>query len=366
MSPRSSPQATTLPSLALFLGRSDRVRRSPRPSEESVSSPSTIEQGIVHWLQLERGSSSVLIASGNGATLESSESEDRPSFATMVAAHRSAVNERLAPIEGIEAELDSVRQEVDAFVNSSECELPSSRALAFYRVFTAYTAVLNQLLLDDSALPADTVDRQAKHAFAKLKEALGETRAFVCSVLALSDDAVAHLPVRAFADIVGFMKRHRSEQRNLVAAMPQMRILLEAAFDSPQLLTLQDILLEEFDVGALRKMGLSTIDWCKPPLRTHAYTCLHTCTPAGDVRARMHTCTRAYSPARVAYLQLAPSPSLSPSPTPTPTPSPSPSPSLLTPHPHSHPHPHPQVRSSSVTCCTTSKRCLTRSTTNQF
>ena len=50
------------------------------------------------------------------------------------------------------------------------------------------------------------------HAFAQLKEATGIERAFLCGALALPPAALAHLPSRAFAELVMGLQQQRAHE----------------------------------------------------------------------------------------------------------------------------------------------------------
>ena len=242
-----------------------------------VSAPFTPpDADMVYWLQKERGSSSVLVASSTAMV-------DLPTFADMVAYNRDKVNALVARVPGaVLDELMKVRREVDEFVNLTDSKSPQMQAITFYSIFHTYTCVIYMLLSEDQgAQLEDRAAQKAAQLFAKLKEALAEARGFVCSVLALPDAALPYIPPRAFADFVGFMQRHRAEEAAVLKATPRtLRRFFAAAFDMPELRLLRDTMLDSFDVAALKQTGLTVKGWwevhCLCPLpfgSSPAYPC---------------------------------------------------------------------------------------------
>ena len=155
-------------------------------------------------------------------------------------------------------ELRILRSGIDGFIASNP--LADKTALQFYATFSNFTRILDQLVpLHRPELPTSP----ALSAFTKLRDALGEIRAFVCGALALPNESVGHLPRRAFADMVASMHRRRLEHAAVLAATPAPLLpLMSAGLElNPDLATLTEVLLEDFDVAGLREMGRSVGEW---------------------------------------------------------------------------------------------------------
>ena len=217
-------------------------------------------------IQIERGFSCVWVASG-GTQLDYLE-QVHDAREQVDSTHRDLPEENLSSHLN---ELAILRQGVDAFCASDSATTPEAQAQHFYATFANYGRVLDGLLAAETppassspcASPAQDLSVLCQASFAKLREAWGEIRGFVCGALALPDAAVKHLPARAFADLVTSIHRQRAEEAAILSATPPMlRPLLTAGFASiPELQCLQETLLGDFDVLALRRMQPSPTQW---------------------------------------------------------------------------------------------------------
>ena len=230
-----------------------------RPSFEEIVADGQASDPV-HLAQLERGSSCVWVASG-GTDARAKK---------LVVQHRQEMNELTARVDPDLLEtIGEVRATVDDYVASSPVDASLQARLnteRFYEVFMMYTRVLKELIHAEGATEAaahNPLETDVRKSFAHLKEALGELRAFVCGVLSLPDEGHRHLPARAFADFVAAMQIHRSQQAALRAAAPAslLKILAAGLESAPQLVVLQETLLADFDLPALRAQGLSAHEW---------------------------------------------------------------------------------------------------------
>lgn len=227
----------------------------------------TFGPSLIHCVQHERGCSCAWV--GSAGTLSE--------FGNLVRLHREEADAMIASRThvhhppGIVRRLQEIRAAVDRFDGSGSIS-QGENAAAFYHVFTSYNSIIAELLQDDeewtaeSFITKDRVALAAALAFANLKEEVGKERAFVCGVLSLPEGAHAHLPARAFADFVLCLHRQRAEQQAVRGAFDDLSSsllhMLEAGFElSPQLGALQETLLLNFDVLALKKEGLTVRAW---------------------------------------------------------------------------------------------------------
>jgi len=228
---------------------------------------------VVHVVQRERGVTCGWVASGGAQ------------FEDKIAAVREATDSA-RPSPTVAEAVARIRSEADAAVANARscggedagCELSGVAALAprFHSVFSDWNALLQQALAaapDEVALatgePAspeapceasaaaasfDPRAVKAYAAFAHLKEATGIERAFLCGALALPEEALPHLPSRAFADLViGLQQQRAFEERVRQAASPKLLELIRAGFElKPELQRLQERLRCDFDIAALR------------------------------------------------------------------------------------------------------------------
>ena len=215
-----------------------------------VSHEETALTDVFSAIQLERGSSCVCVASIG----------KQPQFQARMLMARETVDHLKEQVgdAAIFDELRILRSGIDGFIASNP--LADKTALQFYATFSNYTRILDQLVpLHRPELPTSP----ALSAFTKLRDALGEIRAFVCGALALPNESVGHLPRRAFADMVASMHRRRLEHAAVLAATPAPLLpLMSAGLElNPDLATLTEVLLEDFDVAGLREMGRSVGEW---------------------------------------------------------------------------------------------------------
>ena len=204
-------------------------------SERMLSIQQSTES--VHHLQRERGITCGLMgAHGNQRLVQY--------FATRVVEQRRQTDTFLSDATTL-GTLQSIREDADEFSHHTNS---SQAASTFYSIFTRFNSLISGLLEASSG-------NEIYDAFARLKEATGIERAFLCGALALPASALAHLPSRAFADLVIGMQQQRSYEATIRdAAPPKLLELIRAGFEySPELREVQSHLLENFDVGSLRE-----------------------------------------------------------------------------------------------------------------
>ena len=265
---------------------------------------------FVHAVQLERGCSCAWVASGGRLD----------DFGELVIIHRMQTDRtgKHSSSRAIQ-KLKALRFDVDTAVHA-DSSIPSTQSKisqSFYAAFHGYTSLISQLLSDEIgdhelSPQGEAPDMQAQCAFAKLKEALGIQRAFICGALALPDEAVRDLPPRAFADFVTCMHAQVRELRGMhwrhaclyspspfplafpsgfgtrplthtppyarlpspppaqrgqklavqSMAPPKLLKILSAGFElPPQLQAIQETLMRDFDVPALKRSGLTVQAW---------------------------------------------------------------------------------------------------------
>ena len=228
---------------------------------------------LVHAIQLERGCSCAWVGGGGKSEY----------FQKLVMTHREQANAALQREGGrlepqhrkeIMERLSYLRDTADrstAAVLSNTCEDENDRAApAFYAILTGYSDTVEVLMefgvkLGLGSFKKGTRTAFAADHFAKLKELMGFERAFICGALALPDSALPELPQRSFADLVLCLTRLKIEKQLVRSeAPPHMLQLLEAAFElHPDLHAIQETLLRDFDVLALKRSGLTVTTWWK-------------------------------------------------------------------------------------------------------
>eukprot|EP00316_Scyphosphaera_apsteinii_P000405 CAMPEP_0119311682 /NCGR_PEP_ID=MMETSP1333-20130426/23401_1 /TAXON_ID=418940 /ORGANISM="Scyphosphaera apsteinii, Strain RCC1455" /LENGTH=968 /DNA_ID=CAMNT_0007316123 /DNA_START=122 /DNA_END=3028 /DNA_ORIENTATION=- len=231
-----------------------------QPSSEQIN-PSLPRTSLVHELQHERGCSCALVASG-GALEE---------FHGLVRLHRHETDSLMpsSPKSDLmlRKPLDRLRAAVDEVATGVNSD-PPTLAVAFYRTFTDYTDVITRVR-DDTALTYSSrknrpeKELRAALAFSGLTELMSRERAFICGHLSLPDDALGYLPTRAFADFVVSITQQRQQMKSINATAPQQLLhLLTAGFKlNSKLMLYQNKLLENFDVLALKREGLTAWSW---------------------------------------------------------------------------------------------------------
>ena len=208
-----------------------RVPRPTRPSREPIDELEC--STLVHRLQRERGVTCGLVASSRSEY-----------FRELVEEQRRSTNE-LATDACTRAELKQVRAEADREIGDA------TRATTFYSVFQRFNALIQATLEAQSCSGRST--HEIYDAFVRLKEATGIQRAFLCGALALPLSSLAHLPSRAFADLVIVLQQQRQYERLIRdTAPPKLLELIRAGFEySPELSEVQARLLDDFDVARL-------------------------------------------------------------------------------------------------------------------
>ena len=161
----------------------------------------TIQQrtDLIHFLQRERGVTCGLVGATGIQPLAHT-------FSVRMKEQRQRTDSKSMGDAALLGMLRSIRAEVDEFQLDGEApaieDSPSRAAGLFYSIFTRFNQLIS-IVLDRSS------GYEIYDAFARLKEATGIERAFLCGVLALPRAALAHLPSRAFADLVIGMQQQR-------------------------------------------------------------------------------------------------------------------------------------------------------------
>ena len=200
---------------------------------------------LVHMLQKERGMTCGLVGSG-GAQY----------FAALVSKQRELTDGMSMEPES-HAVLMQTRAQADAATTNANAE---NLAISFVDVFSTFNALIKQTL-EKSSTTGESYD--IFEAFAQLKEATGIERAFLCGALALPLESLAHLPSRAFAELVVGLQQQRAHEAVLRAtAPPKLLDLIRAGFEySPALRDVQSKLLADFDVVRLRETVSAADCW---------------------------------------------------------------------------------------------------------
>uniref|UniRef100_A0A7S4BL32 Nitrate/nitrite sensing protein domain-containing protein n=1 Tax=Chrysotila carterae TaxID=13221 RepID=A0A7S4BL32_CHRCT len=138
------------------------------------------------------------------------------------------------------------------------------RAALFYGLLIRYSSLNRRLI--DATYPDDgsfglspaRSGAAAERSFARLKEATGVERAFLCGALALGDDEFGRLPPQAFSMLVALLQEQQQlEAKVRETAPPSLLDLITAGFDiSPELREMRASFTADFDLSKLReRMG---------------------------------------------------------------------------------------------------------------
>lgn len=192
------------------------------------------ESVLLHCIQRERGATCAWVASGGKLK----------HFHEILCEWRANANSELRKSNlAVPADLARLRSSADQMAHGSE----GCSARHFYSVFSGFNHICSSF-----------VQRQHKFTslleFARLKEATGVERAFLCGVLSLPKDEVPALPPRAFADFVLCCHAQRAHAVALRASAPQSLLeMIETAFElSPDLALVRKQLQENFDLEWVR------------------------------------------------------------------------------------------------------------------
>ena len=196
----------------------------------------------VHALQLERGVSSVVVAS-NGERYREQLDQVRQGSDEAVKASEAA-----SFYDALKAE----REAVDQALRGAPANVERSGEV-FYSVFNAFSDLIKHTM--GTAMARQRHSAVVK-TFARLKEELAKERGFVASVLALPELALGSLPARAFGDFV--VCRHSQHAhvaclRDLVHMEGEELDLVNAGINPPPVLEeVRTRLLRTFDVAGVR------------------------------------------------------------------------------------------------------------------
>ena len=186
-----------------------------KPAAEEVtlaSMPAAEITALVHCFQKERGVTCGWVGSHFG--------ESHSHFDALVTWTRKLVDAQRMPGR-YRAMLDRARAEADTSVAAAktEAEAPPSAfrqqrsarlaPTSFYSIFLRFNELIGPLVEAhyNDELTRNSLLRDPVHeAFARLKEATGVERAFLCGVLALPEESLVHLPARATADLARGMQ----------------------------------------------------------------------------------------------------------------------------------------------------------------
>ena len=211
----------------------------PGATATSESPTQSIEQrtALIHNLQRERGVTCGMVGAHDNRPLAQY-------FLTRVQEQRRLTDSLPFADMGTLDRLRSIRSSADEAADGSRA------ASVFYFIFKSFNSLISDVLAESSRGVNEIYD-----AFARLKEATGIERAFLCGALALPPAASAHLPSRAFAELVIGMQQQRSYEATIRAtAPPKLLDLVRAGFEyAPELREVQSRLLETFDVASLRE-----------------------------------------------------------------------------------------------------------------
>lgn len=239
-SPRTLPSRDTNGALSLISMASDVLRVLQRSE-------------LVHKLQRERGVTCGSVASSDPTLFFSGRMLEQREQTFLSFSDTDLLPAETATLQ----QLQQIRARADSFIKQVD-KSGEQAAVAFYSIFSQF----NQLILAVLDRTAGGGIDSPRHnnfeifdAFARLKEATGVERAFLCGALALPPAALAHLPSRAFADLVIGMQQQRSHEAIIRdTAPPKLLELIRAGFEySPELRDVQARLLEDFDVARLRE-----------------------------------------------------------------------------------------------------------------
>ena len=195
----------------------------------------------VHNLQRERGLSCAFVASGGSGGFDDLLQEQRK------------LSDALPLGSDTFAIMHDIRKLADAAVMSPfQSSSAAAVAQSFYSTFSRFNELIKRLI-DGQELASRS---DVYLSFTRLKEATGVERAFLCGALSLAPDALAHLPSRAFADLVVGMQAQRVHEAAVREAAPPMLLeLIRAGFEysTAELREVQSRLLADFDLVRLRR-----------------------------------------------------------------------------------------------------------------
>lgn len=208
---------------------------------------------FIHNLQRERGTTCCWVARASG----NAEGAD-------VQAPLHDVHEvRIATdaCNGLDGTIKEWLEQIRILADELVAGRPTAEATAdmFYTVFRHYTELIKEVINQSVGTQDGSEESNVFVALTRLKEAMGIERAFLCAALTLPREALAHLPSRAFADLVIGLQEQRTYKAAIREAAPPMLLeLIRAGFEySFELRKLQAQLYDDFDVAALR-------DWLSP------------------------------------------------------------------------------------------------------
>ena len=212
--------------LALFL-------RLPLDGYDELAMMSSVQaDALLHCVQRERGATCAWVASGGTQTL----------FRDLMLEWRRKADEAC---QGSAPPTDLAQ------LRASVASLTRDRAPNFYDVFSGFNAICSELVSRGSGSK-----HRALEEFARLKEATGVERAFVCGVLSMhGNEEVVGLPPRAFADFVMCVHAQHAHTAALRKAVPPalLPIISEAFELSPELSQAQQRLAKTFDLLWMRE-----------------------------------------------------------------------------------------------------------------
>ena len=256
---------------------------------------------LVHQIQRERGVTCGWVAAGGVGKFGSLVYDCRASTDTALAAYK-AEKTRLAVTVIRNDAASAIRRASGLGVSkgwSSKADTLEGRAQDFYGIFKHFNQLVRRLLEERTMLRANGAFETRKSDaafddFALLKEATGVERAFLCGALALPADCLPQLPTRVFADLVIGLQQQRAYETSLRSSTPPHLLeLLQAGFEySPELQTVQDRLLKDFDVAALRLDLSADRCWQVRMHMAHRHVHMHMC-----IHAYVHICLELTEPA---------------------------------------------------------------------
>ena len=273
----ASGEAPAGPNVDVVLKTVDGDEAKPVDGDVTLASmPAAEITALVHCFQKERGVTCGWVGSHFGGSHSTIFDALVPEMRKLVDAQRMPGRYR--------AMLDRARAEADTSVASAkeEAEAPPSAfrrqrnarlaPTSFYSIFLRFNELIGPLVEAhyNNELTRNSLLRDPVHeAFARLKEATGVERAFLCGVLALPEESLVHLPARATADLVLGMQQQRTHEAQVrETAPPKLLELIRAAFEySAELGEVQTALQDTFDVAKLR--GKYTAAQCWRMLTQH-------------------------------------------------------------------------------------------------
>ena len=210
---RPRDPATPTSAIVLETAAVDGDEAKPAAGDVTLASmPAAEITALVHCYQKERGVTCGWVGSHFGGS--------HSHFDALVTETRKLVDAQRMPGK-YRVMLDRARAEADTSVASakSEAEAPPSAfrrqrsarlaPTSFYSIFLKFNELIGPLVEAhyNDELTRNSLLRDPVHeAFARLKEATGVERAFLCGVLALPEESLVHLPARATADLARGMQ----------------------------------------------------------------------------------------------------------------------------------------------------------------